>query len=222
MCSPGTDPVASDIGPANALIDAVITASPDVVGTYDRGGDIARSGRVVPDLLTYLLAEPYYKLAAPKSSGKEMFHLAYVQAALRRTALNPSLPDLVATLTELTAVTVAEALLATETEVVVASGGGVRNHYLMERLEALMREVKIMRSDELGVPADHKEAMAFALIGWATVHGLPSNVPSCTGASGQRVLGRITPGRLGLLPQQPAQTAWPTRLNVEFAGQCNG
>lgn len=222
ICSRGTDPVASDIGPANALIDAVITASPDVVGTHDHGGDIARSGRVVSDLLTHLLAEPYYRLAAPKSSGKEMFHLAYVQAALRQTALNPSLPDLVATLTELTAVTVAEALLATGTEVVVASGGGVRNHYLMERLEALMPEVKIMRSDELGVPADHKEAMAFALIGWATVHGLPSNVPSCTGASGQRVLGRITPGRLGLLPQQPAQTAWPTTLNVESAGQCNG
>lgn len=216
-CTTGAEPVAWDIGPANALIDAVITASPAVPDSYDRDGGIGRSGQVLPDLLDHLLAEVYYQLAAPKSCGKELFHLGYVQEALHRTSLDPGLPDLVATLTELTAVTVAQALSATRTDIVVASGGGVSNHYLMERIEGLMPHVKIIRSDELGVSADHKEALAFALIGWATMHSLPSNVPSCTGASGDRVLGRFTPGQSGRLPQPPPGTTWPTRLTVESA-----
>ena len=105
-----------------------------------------------------------------------------MQDALRRAAVAPALADQVATLTELTARTVADAVAAAELSVVVASGGGVRDPVLMRRLAELLPGVRLTVTDELGVPSDAKEAVAFALIGWATLHGLPGSVPSCTGA----------------------------------------
>jgi anhydro-N-acetylmuramic acid kinase len=212
VCAPDTDPIAWDIGPANALIDAVVTASPDSDDTFDRNGELAAAGAVVPDLLKELASEPYYALSAPKSTGKELFHLEYVRDALRRTGLEPSLPDLVATLTELTAITVADAIRAAELEVLVASGGGVHNTTLMLRIGELVPGVRVLTSDEAGVSSDAKEAVAFALIGWATLHGLPGNVPSCTGASGPRVLGRITPAPGRPLPTVEPLSAWPDSL----------
>jgi anhydro-N-acetylmuramic acid kinase len=213
VCALGAYPVAWDIGPANALIDAVVTASPDTSGTFDRNGALAAAGAVVPELLTELLAEPYYARPAPKSTGKELFHLGYVEDARRRAAVLPALPDLVATLTELTAVTVADAVLAAGVGVVVASGGGVRNPVLMRRLAELIPGVRLTVTSELGVPPDAKEAVAFALIGWATLHGMPASVPSCTGASGPRVLGRVTPARDGSVPQPGRRAAWPAGVN---------
>ncbi|WP_370614470.1 anhydro-N-acetylmuramic acid kinase [Mumia sp. Pv 4-285] len=207
ICDADKDPVAWDIGPANALIDAVVVDRTNGAETYDRDGALARSGSVVAPLLDAFLAEPYYALPAPKSTGKELFHLGYVQDALRRTGTAPSLEDLIATLVELTAVTVADAVRAADVSVLVASGGGVRNPVLMERLGALLPSVDVITTDDLGVPAGEKEAVAFALIGWATAHGLPGNVPSCTGASGPRVLGSVTPGRAGLSAE--ALEAWP-------------
>ena len=218
VCAPGADPVAWDIGPANALIDAVVTASGDAPGTFDRDGALAAAGTVVPELLAELLAEPYYAQPAPKSTGKELFHLGYVSAAVRRAAAAPALPDLVATLTELTARTVADAVRAAGLSVVVASGGGVRNPVLMRRLAALLPGVRMTVTDELGVPSDAKEAVAFALIGWATLHGLPGSVPSCTGASGPRVLGRVTPARDGSVPQPGRLAAWPPGVSFAAAG----
>lgn len=218
VCAPGADPVAWDIGPANALIDAVVTASPDTAGTFDRDGALADAGTVVPELLAELLAEPYYARPAPKSTGKELFHLGYVEDALRRSAVTPGLADRVATLTELTAVTVAEAVLAAGVGVVVASGGGVRNPVLMRRIAELLPGVRVTVTSELGVPPDTKEAVAFALIGWATLHGLPGSVPSCTGAAGPRVLGRITPARDGSVPKPGALASWPAGLAFSAAG----
>src|SRR5262249_35846192 len=157
---------------------------PAVDGTFDRDGALASSGTVLPGFLKELLAEPYYALPPPKSTGKELFHLGYVRDALRRAGISPGLPDLVATLTELTAVTVAGAVRDAGVRVLVVSGGGARNPVLAHRIAALLPGVDIATSDALGVPSDSKEAVAFALIGWATLHGLPGNVPSCTGASG--------------------------------------
>ena len=214
VCAPDAEPVAWDIGPANALIDAVVTASPGTPDTFDRDGALAASGTVIPALLTELLAEPYYTLAPPKSSGKELFHLGYVREALSRAAVTPELPDLVATLTELSAVTVADAVSKAGVQVLVAAGGGVRNPVLMRRLAGLLPGVELLTTDRLGVPSDVKEAVAFALIGWATAHGLPGNVPSCTGAAGPRVLGRVTPAPDGRLPQAPCLPAWPTALAI--------
>ena len=112
VCAPGADPAAWDTGPGNALIDAVVTASADTPDTFDRHGALAVAGQVIPHLLAELLAEPYYALPPPKSTGKELFHLGYVDKAMRRADVTPALPDLVATLTELTAVTVADAVRA--------------------------------------------------------------------------------------------------------------
>ena len=218
VCAPDAEPVAWDIGPANALIDAVVTSSPGTPDTFDRDGALAASGTVIPALLTELLAEPYYTLAPPKSSGKELFHLGYVREALSRAAVTPELPDLVATLTELSAVTVADAVSKAGVQVLVAAGGGVRNPVLMRRLAELLPGVELLTTDRLGVPSDVKEAVAFALIGWATAHGLPGNVPSCTGAAGPRVLGRVTPAPDGRLPQATRLPAWPSALTITGAG----
>ena len=214
VCAPGAEPVAWDIGPANALIDAVVTAEPSSPDAFDRDGALAAAGTVIPALLTELLAEPYYRLAPPKSSGKELFHLGYVQQAVRRAGISPGLPDLVATLTELTAVTVAEAAAKAGVAVLVAAGGGVRNPVLMGRIAQLLPGVEVLTTDRLGVPSDVKEAVAFALIGWASAHGLPGNVPSCTGAAGPRVLGSLTPAPDGHLPQAGRLTTWPAALSI--------
>ena len=156
----------------------------------------------------------------PKSSGKELFHLGYVHEAVTRSGTSPGLPDLVATLTELTAVTVSRAATDAGVQVLVAAGGGVRNPVMMRRIAELLPGVDVLTTDRLGVPADVKEAVAFALIGWATAHGLPGNVPSCTGAAGPRVLGRITPGPDSGLPQADRLSAWPAALSITgSAGQ---
>ena len=212
VCAPGADPAAWDTGPGNALIDAAVTASPDTPDTFDRNGALAGAGQVIPELLSELLAEPYYALPPPKSTGKELFHPGYVDNSTHRAAVMPALPDLVATLTELTAVTVADAVRAAGVSVVAASGGGLHNPVLMRRLAARLPGVRLTGSGELGVPPDAKEAVAFALIGWATLHGLPGNVPSCTGAAGPRVLGRVTPSSGGFVPRPEARTAWPGRI----------
>jgi anhydro-N-acetylmuramic acid kinase len=214
VCAPGAEPVAWDIGPANALIDAVVTAEPATPDTFDRDGALAASGTVIPALLAELLAEPYYAAPPPKSSGKELFHLGYVRQAVARAGVTAGLADLVATLTELTAVTVAGAVSGAGVRVLVAAGGGVRNPVLMRRIAELLPGVEVLTTDRLGVPADTKEAVAFALIGWATAHALPGNVPSCTGAAGPRVLGRITPAPDGRLPRAERLAAWPAALSI--------
>ena len=178
----------------------MVTAAPDTPGTFDRDGALAAAGTVIPELLTELLAA-YYTLPPPKKLGKELFHLAYVREAISRAGTIPGLANLVATLTELSAVTVAGAVSGASVSVLVAAGGGVRNPVLMRRITELLPGVEVLTTDRLGVPSDVKEAVAFALIGWATAHGLPGNVPSCTGAAGPRVLGRVTPAPDGGLPQ---------------------
>ncbi|MGH3401183.1 MAG: anhydro-N-acetylmuramic acid kinase [Streptosporangiaceae bacterium] len=217
VCAPGAAPAAWDTGPGNALIDAVVTASAATTETFDRHGALAEAGQVLPRLLAELLAEPYYALPPPKSTGKELFHPGYVDKAMRRAGVTPALPDVVATLTELTAVTVADAVRAAGVSVVAASGGGVRNPVLMRRLAERLPGVRVTGSGELGVPPDAKEAVAFALIGWATLHGLPGNVPSCTGASGPRVLGRITPSPGGFVPRPRRLTSWPGHVTFTVA-----
>ena len=92
VCAPTAEPVAWDIGTANALIDAVVTADPSTTDTFDRDGALGASGTVIPALLAELLAEPYYQLPPPKSSGKELFHLGYVREAVSRAGISPESP----------------------------------------------------------------------------------------------------------------------------------
>jgi anhydro-N-acetylmuramic acid kinase len=195
------DPVlAYDTGPACALIDA---AAPP----YDRDGELAAAGTVDAGLLEELLAEPYYRVEPPKSTGKELFTPDYVQADLPQA-------DLVATLTALTAETVAAEIRRHRLDTVIVSGGGARNPTLMSMLRSRTSPATFVTSDELGVPADGKEAIAFSLFGWLTAHGLPATVPRCTGASGARILGTITPGSDPLtLPEPLAEAPVAIRLS---------
>ncbi|MGN9842888.1 anhydro-N-acetylmuramic acid kinase [Nonomuraea sp. H19] len=221
---------AYDIGPANALIDAVVTSRGLNARGFDEAGAIAAAGRVDARLLEVLLDEPYYRLPAPKSTGKELFHLAYVEAAVAKAGLRaedagPAATgaasaaaeaigdaDLVATLTELTVRTVARDVRAAGVGALVVSGGGCRNPMIMDGLRAALPGVEVAPSDDYGAPADDKEAIAFALIGWLTAHGLPGTVPGGTGARAPRVLGTLTPGAGPLV--LPTPLAEPPRSLV--------
>jgi anhydro-N-acetylmuramic acid kinase len=201
------DATAYDTGPGNALIDAAALA---VTGEpYDRGGALAASGTVRSELLDRLLVEPYYARTPPKSTGKELFSAAYLDGA---GGYPPA--DLLATLTELTAVTVAAELRRHRLDHVLLSGGGVHNRTLLDRLAVRAPDTTMHRSEELGLPADAKEAVLFALVGWLTWHGLPGAVPAATGANGPRVAGAITPGS-GPLRLPPPLAAIPHKLEME-------
>lgn len=193
VVSPHVEPLAYDIGPANALMDAVVADATAGAESYDHDGSRAARGAVHDGLLARLREDPFYRLPAPKSTGKEHFHLDYVRRQCEGLAITTD--DLVATLCELTAVTVADAVSTHGLSELFASGGGTRNPALMSRLRSHLPDVTVALSDELGVPEAAKEALLFALIGFLSVQGLPGNVPSCTGAQSRVVLGHVTPGR---------------------------
>jgi len=210
------DAIAFDTGPANALLDAVVAEETGGARRYDADGAGAAAGTVHEDLLARLLAEPYYAAPPPKTTGKELFNLAYVHRALAGGG-GLSHEDLLATLTRLTATTVARAVAPYGVGEVVASGGGTANPALMADLAAELRRsggAALRTTDELGIPSGAKEAYAFAVLGWLTVHGLPGTVASCTGAAGPRVLGSVVPGAGGRFPVPEAPSAPPRRLRV--------
>jgi len=211
VSQPGGSALAWDVGPANALVDAVVHASTGGAESMDVDGVRGARGTVDEELLENLLSEPYYALAPPKSTGKELFRLDHVHANVNGLPRRVSDDDLVATLVELTAVTVGHAVRAYLVDEVIASGGGTRNPMLMSRLAAHCAPAPVRTIDELGVPSQAKEAMAFALLGFLTVHGLAGTVPGATGARTTSVLGSITPGAAPLRLPPPA-TEVPRRL----------
>ncbi len=147
---------AFDTGPANCLLDAAAARLSGGRLASDLDGRMARAGAVRADLLGRLREEPYYRLAAPKSTGRELFTTEYV--AGRLAGLPEVAPeDLMATLTELTAVTVADAVRPYAPSEVVASGGGVRNPALLDRLRAHLAPATLTTSDTYGLPAGDKE-----------------------------------------------------------------
>jgi anhydro-N-acetylmuramic acid kinase len=185
--------LAFDTGPGVAVIDATARLV-DQRRTYDRDGKIAAQGTPDPDTLTELLADPFFSAEPPKSTGRERFGDGYAKALYDRL---PG-PDAVATAVELTARTVAGAVGRwTPSGVeVVASGGGCHHPGLMAALERQLiahGHHQLRRFDDLFFPGDAKEAVAFALLGYLTLHGQPGNVPAATGAGGPRVLGAVTP-----------------------------
>lgn len=199
--------VAYDIGPANALVDSVIVEHQMNDLGFDDGGQLAASGTVIQPLLQALLADPYYALSAPKSTGKEHFNADYVHAAVAKCGIKVAVADLAATLTELTVQTVARDIRAAGIDYLAVSGGGCRNPLILEGLRSALPDVEVVLADELGAPADDKEAIAFALIGWCTVHGIAATVPRGTGARAARILGTITPGTGPLVLPAPVLTS---------------
>ncbi len=191
--APGAPVLAYDTGPANCLLDVEATRLTAGAQPSDTDGRLARAGRMRPDLLERLLAEPYYALPAPKSTGRELFHAGYITPMLAGLPA-VSGPDLMATLTELTAATVAAACARHGVVEVVASGGGVRNPALLDALSRRLAPTRLVTSEQRGLPAGGKEAYLMALLGFLTWHGVPGVVPGATGSAVPRVLGRICPG----------------------------
>lgn len=208
----GRPTLAWDIGPANALMDAVVVERGAHPRGFDEDGALAAAGAVDRALLERLLQDPYYALEAPKSTGKELFHLNYLQEALESHGTHVGTEDLLATLAALTVRTVADALAGAGATEVFVSGGGARNPVLMRGLAAAMPMAPVRTTDDLGVGADEKEAVLMALLGWLSWHGVPANVPSATGATGPRILGALTPGSGPLRMPEPR----PAPSSVRF------
>jgi len=208
--------LAYDIGPASALMDSAVVDATGGVERMDTDGARAARGTVDPLLLKGLLAEPYYALPAPKSTGKELFHADYVRDVVRAHAPRISADDLVATLTELTAALIATACRNHELRELVVAGGGARNPSLMGRIVKLAAPTRISLIDEYGLPAQAKEAYLFAVLGYLTVHGLPGTIASATGARVGSILGSITPGAGPLILPEPADVA-VQRLRIQAA-----
>ncbi len=187
-----------DTGPGNMLLDAwyVKYQGPQTGLAHDKDGKFAASGKVNPALLTVLCDEEYFSLTAPKSTGRELFNLSWLMAKLDSFDTPFSPEDVQATLTEFTAITIANDVrkhqYGPHPELLVC-GGGSKNPLLMSRLATLLADWKVCTTDEKGVSSDYMEAIAFAWLAYRRINDLPSNLPEVTGASRLASLGVVYP-----------------------------
>ncbi|PCE25659.1 anhydro-N-acetylmuramic acid kinase [Paraburkholderia acidicola] len=186
-----------DCGPANALLDE--WAQRHLGKPFDESGHFAASGQVHRPLLHALLDEPFFAEKPPKSTGRDLFNPAWLDAKLQPFTSLPA-ADVQATLAALTAVTVAREieLHAPDCRAVYVCGGGARNPELLKALQSALEEsgvsgVPVLTTEALGVPPHQVEPLAFAWLAMRCVARLPGNVPSVTGAAGERILGAIYP-----------------------------
>lgn len=183
-----------DTGPGNALLDE--WALRHLGQPYDEDGRWAAAGRPVAALLAALRQDPYFARTPPKSTGREHFHLGWLEAHLDALALAPAPVDVQATLLRLTAGTIAEAIrtFLPRTDEVFVCGGGAHNRALMAALQEELAGVPVQTTEALGLHPDWVEAAAFAWLAHQAVEGRPGNVPRATGACREVVLGGIYPG----------------------------
>jgi anhydro-N-acetylmuramic acid kinase len=181
-----------DTGPASTLLDTWIDRHRGE--PFDRDGLWAASGQLNPSLLQRLLADTYFDLTPPKSTGPEHFNLQWLESRLPSDPLAPE--DVQRTLTELTAVTVADAIRKQgfEQGEVIVCGGGSHNRFLLERLRQRLPMASVDPSDRLGMDPDWIEATAFAWLAKRTLAGQSGNLPAVTGAARPVILGAIYPG----------------------------
>ena len=192
--------LAFDTGPGMGLVDEAARRATEGRLPFDVGGALARRGRIDEELLTRLLDDDYFRAEPPKTTGRERYGRDYVgrlAQSLSPGSQEPGWCDLIATLTALTARTVGLAyrtwVLPRGLDEVFLMGGGSRNPVLAEAITAELAPVSVHDGHELGVDPDAREALAFAVLGWAHLHGVPCNAPDATGARGPRVLGSFTP-----------------------------
>src|SRR6266478_133505 len=211
---------AFDTGPANMLIDALVSHFTGGRVRFDKNAQLASEGRSIPALLDDLMRDPYLKLVPPKSTGREYYGHAYLKKILalgRRHRAKPN--DLIRAATIFTALSVVDALNRfvlpkTRIQQLIVSGGGTQNPLIVTQLQAALgsavvgardtrarlrtirhspsSRIEVVSSSQLGVPEDAKEALAFALMAYETFHQRPSNIPSATGARGPAILGKIS------------------------------
>lgn len=200
---PGQGPLGFDCGPGNALLD--MWCAWQTGHDFDANGEWGAGGEAREDWLADALADPFFALPPPKSTGRDLFNAEWLNRWLVPHGLTDGLQadpgvarDVQATLCELTARSAALAIQAhapDATEVVVC-GGGALNGDLMRRLGQQLPGVRLGRSDAHGLDVMQVEAAAFAWLAWAHVHRVPGNLPAVTGARGPRVLGALFPGSL--------------------------
>lgn len=190
--------IAFDTGPGNMALDGAIRLLTAGDLQFDKDGETAAKGVVIDEFLDYLLDHRYFALAPPKSTGREEFGPeVYLRDALASRRDHP-FEDLMATVTTAVAYSIVRAINRfvkpqhTISRLIV-SGGGARNKTLIDRIRQGLPGIKVRLSDEYGMPAETREALAFAILGNETICGSPANVPSATGARKRVVLGRITP-----------------------------
>ncbi len=189
--------IAFDSGPGNMVIDAFVQSRTKNQTSFDRDGKLALAGSVDAGSLEAMLANPYFALPPPKSTGRERFGAQFLRRhGDRLDAL--SLEDGAATLTALTAAALATAVksVAAPRARVLVSGGGADNPAILCELRQRLQGYRVERSDAMNFPADSKEAVAFAILGYETLRARAANVARATGAKGPVVLGAIAPHNL--------------------------
>ncbi|MGA9882916.1 MAG: anhydro-N-acetylmuramic acid kinase [Candidatus Acidiferrales bacterium] len=192
-----SDVFAFDTGPGNMIVDALVNRITRGKEAFDRDARIALSGRTVPDLLARLMREPYLRRKPPKSAGREQFGQGYVGNLLAWGKKHRATSDdLVRTATMFTSLSIADAFRRfvvprVKIEELIITGGGARNPLMIAQLAAALPGIEVIPGDRLGVPAEAKEAFAFAVLAYETYHRRANNLPSATGAARPVVLGKI-------------------------------
>lgn len=185
-----------DTGPGNMLIDDAASRATDGALTYDKDGMIAAQGQIDQDLLANLLTNPYFSTPPPKTTGRERFGVQLSEKIwMDAIARGLSAPDILATLTAFTAESITRAyrdFLPASPDEIILSGGGAYNPTLKRMLVERLNPARVFTSDEIGIPADAKESLAFAVLAYETWNHRPGNLPAATGAKRRVVLGNIT------------------------------
>lgn len=193
-----------DTGPGNALLDLAVQHLSNGTKTYDQDGNWAASGTPCQPLVDKWLSHDFFHLPPPKSTGRELFGVDFFQQCLADAEpYSLSSPDLLATLTELTVASIVHnyrTFLPKMPDRVLLCGGGSRNLYLKQRLQDYLSQlpitnyplpIPVMTTDEVGLNADYKEAIAFAVLAYWRHQGIPGNLPQVTGANQSALLGEI-------------------------------
>ena len=188
-------PLGWDTGPGNALLDLAVQAFSNGTQTYDRDGAWAASGMPCHALVEQWLQQPFFQQPPPKSTGRELFGAAYLEQCLADAsdrALGHA--DVLATLTELTVASIAQSyrcFLPQLPDQILLCGGGSKNLYLRQRLQQRLESIPVFTTDDVGLNADFKEAIAFAVLASWRLQGIPGNLPAVTGATSAVLLGEI-------------------------------
>jgi len=204
-CTPA-EVLAFDTGPGNVLLDRYLTRVSGGQLTFDVDGQCAARGTIDTPLLDMLLRHPFFQLEPPKSTGRETFGTRYLDA-LHLPESETAQPAIAATLTALTAESIARAisrfvLPRGSVDEMIISGGGSYNPTLRAMLAARLPEIPVTTLETLGHSGAAKEAVAFAVLGYTTLCGVPANLPTATGAAHPVVLGKIIPGRVDLADEK--------------------